>query len=351
MSSEALVSVVIPIYNVEKHLRRCIESIRNQSYEDLEIILVDDGSPDSCGEICESYRILDARIKVIHKLNAGLGYARNSGLDIATGKYVVFVDSDDYVKQDYIEAMVDRALVYQADLVTCGFIRKFTDNSEKEVPIVAEECVYKNGEILPRVILPVIGSVPESNVDVEREMCVWINLYRKEIIDQNSIRFVSERDYVSEDFFFNITYFHKVKTAVLLPRCLYYYSENPGSLTNSFRTDRFEKYCKMYIKQKEILSVYNYLPYADKRLARTFLMKSKKSIASVEASKLKFSDKIKQTNKILKNNLFKQVINTYPVDKYSGSPKLAAILMKYKLSVPILLLYRVKRMKELKGSL
>ena len=98
-----LISIVIPVYKVELYLEKCIESIINQTYKNLEIIIVDDGSPDNCPQICDEYSKKDKRIKVIHKENGGLSDARNAGIDIATGKYIAFVDSDDYVSDDYVE--------------------------------------------------------------------------------------------------------------------------------------------------------------------------------------------------------------------------------------------------------
>lgn len=100
---KGVVSVVLPIYNVEKYLNRCVKSVVNQSYKSLEIILVDDGSPDNCPTLCEDWAKKDSRIKVVHKENAGLGYARNTGIENATGEYICFFDSDDYIALDAIE--------------------------------------------------------------------------------------------------------------------------------------------------------------------------------------------------------------------------------------------------------
>lgn len=105
MEKEDLISIVIPVYKVELYLEKCIESIINQTYKNLEIIIVDDGSPDNCPKICDEYAQKDNRIKVIHKENGGLSDARNAGIDVAAGKYIAFVDSDDYVSNDYIEYM------------------------------------------------------------------------------------------------------------------------------------------------------------------------------------------------------------------------------------------------------
>src|SRR4051794_17766097 len=102
------VSIIVPIYNVEKFFERCMKSIVNQSYSNIEIILVDDESPDNCPELCEQWKEKDARVKVIHKKNGGLGFARNSGMEIAEGDYIAFVDSDDYVEINMIEKVVSR---------------------------------------------------------------------------------------------------------------------------------------------------------------------------------------------------------------------------------------------------
>lgn len=126
-----LISVIVPIYKVEAYLPRCIDSIIFQTYDNLEIILVDDGSPDGCGKICDSYAEQDSRIRVIHKENAGLGYARNSGLEICTGKYIMFVDSDDYLKRDCVEILYHRLINDSSDIAISNYIKVFDDGLSK----------------------------------------------------------------------------------------------------------------------------------------------------------------------------------------------------------------------------
>ena len=116
-----MISVIVPIYNVEKYLEKCVNSILNQSYSDLEIILVDDGSPDRCPEICDQYADKDKRIRVIHKKNGGLSDARNAGLDIAKGEYISFIDSDDYIDPLMFEKMMDSIMETEADICICGY--------------------------------------------------------------------------------------------------------------------------------------------------------------------------------------------------------------------------------------
>ena len=127
---EKTISVIVPIYNVEKYLDRCLKSIINQTYKNLEIILIDDGSPDNCGTICDEYAKKDNRIKVVHKDNGGLVKARNTGLDIATGEYISFIDPDDWIELNMYEEMIKIADETNTDIVRCGYYR---DNDKESM--------------------------------------------------------------------------------------------------------------------------------------------------------------------------------------------------------------------------
>lgn len=127
---QPLISVIVPVYKVEQYLERCVTSIINQTYKNLEILLVDDGSPDRCGEMCDEFAKKDSRIRVIHKENGGLSSARNAGLDIINGEYVGFVDSDDWIESEMYKSMLDLILEYKAQIVCCG-IKKIDENGNK----------------------------------------------------------------------------------------------------------------------------------------------------------------------------------------------------------------------------
>ena len=129
--SMPLITVVVPIYNVERYLKECVESIINQTYLNLEIILVDDESPDHCGEICDYYQKIDHRIKVIHQKNRGLSGARNVAIDIAKGEYITFIDSDDYIELDMIEMLYKQICLHHAEMAVCGFESFFEDGTKK----------------------------------------------------------------------------------------------------------------------------------------------------------------------------------------------------------------------------
>ena len=171
INSKQLISIIVPIFNVEKHLDRCILSILNQTYKNLEIILVNDGSTDGCSVICDQYAIYDSRIKVVHKFNEGLSSARNVGLDIATGKYVTFVDSDDSVTKDYIEVLYDALKKTNSQISIGDFIK-----------VKSEEFVIKRDTILnesfqifsPREAVQKMYNNP-LNIHF---VTVWGNLYQ-----------------------------------------------------------------------------------------------------------------------------------------------------------------------------
>ena len=142
-----LVSVVVPVYNVEKFLDRCLKSIVEQTYKNLEIILVDDGSTDTCSSICDDWAKKDKRISVIHKLNQGLGYARNTGIEAATGRYILFVDSDDYIHSELTEKCVVSLKETKADLVMFGRFNVDCDGNAVEKPIVSDRCFFEGDEV------------------------------------------------------------------------------------------------------------------------------------------------------------------------------------------------------------
>ena len=234
------VSVIVPIYNVEKYLERCMDSLLNQTLKDIEIIMVDDGSPDNCPKMCDEYAKKDSRVKVIHKQNDGLGYARNSGLKIATGEYIAFVDSDDYVDINMYKKLYEVASENYADAVFCGFKKEFRPNRFIESKECDNYTEYVNEQI-GGLTLDFVSAPPHCKSEYIHDMSVWHSVYKHSIIEGNNIRFVSEREYASEDIPFQIDFFKRCKKVVFIPNIFYVYCYNGGSLTKSFKPEKFEK--------------------------------------------------------------------------------------------------------------
>ena len=187
------VSVIVPVYNTEKYLDRCITSLVEQTLKDIEIILVDDGSKQKCREKCDAWVHKDERICVIHKKNEGLGYARNTGIEAAHGRYVSFVDSDDFIAPEMLQKLYERAEDTQAEIVIGGYYKKY-DNGQEERFIsegIPERII---GPGVKKILLAnMLGSPPDYYSDDYIGMSVWKNLYTRKILKNKDVRFPSER--------------------------------------------------------------------------------------------------------------------------------------------------------------
>lgn len=342
MENLGVVSVIVPIYNVEKDLHRCIDSLQNQTYPYLEIILVDDGSPDKCGEICDTYAARDSRMKVIHKQNAGVGMARNSGLDIAAGEYVLFVDPDDYVADIHVERLLRVITEENADMVVGGHVRIFSDGKTIVRPTGGCIQTLEGNQIINAALLPILGAEPDAAEDVDREMSVWSNIYRRSLIEELHLRFLSEREIVSEDLFFNIHYIVNANRIVMIPDCNYFYAENVESLTHTYRADRFEKYCKMFCYEVELLKTFGVFEAANLRVCRTFIMKSKKCIALIACRNMKWNQKWRECQIILKNDLFNEVLKAYMGHVKDIRQLSHLYLLRNHMIIPLVVYYRLK---------
>lgn len=248
MSPSPSVSVIIPVYNVEKYLHECIDSVLAQSLQDFEIILVDDESPDNSGAICEDYARNDSRIKVIHKKNGGLGYARNSGLEQACGKYIFFLDSDDYLPSDALHSLLTEAEKHGAD-ATHGLPDRFIKPGKFSGKASSGKVrLYTTPDELQKVALCIFG-VADAGADIP--YCIkgsaWGTLYRRSFIMEHGLRFVSERQYISEDYIFNYEVCLRARCVCQMEKTVYHYRVNPDSLTMTSKADTMQRiadYCR-----------------------------------------------------------------------------------------------------------
>ena len=225
-----LISVIIPVYNVEKYLHRCLDSVIAQTYQNLEIICVDDGSIDESGRICDQYAVRDARIKVIHQENQGLSAARNRGLDVAEGEYIAFVDSDDYILEDMYKKMLDKLLNYNVDLCVCQWQYEFSDGRQ----------VVKRKNIAPTIYgrktsLEFARFLYMGNYENGVVVAAWNKLYRRTLLDK--IRFEGR---IHEDEAFSGRIMAKNISVYVMEEQFYVYAQNGDSLTNKpFSANKF----------------------------------------------------------------------------------------------------------------
>lgn len=224
-----LISVIVPVYRVEKYLERCVKSILSQTYKNLEVILVDDGSPDQCPAICDACAEKDARVKVIHQENKGLSGARNAGIDAASGEYLAFVDSDDYVSLHFIEELYQLLQDTGCAIGQCRFSYVKGDGLVEEGD--SAFCIYRGESLMEQLYGP-----------EEKATCfvvAWNKLYRAELFKETGIRYPEGR--IHEDEATTYRLFHEAKKLAFLDRALYgYYTENGGSITSVFSAKRLQ---------------------------------------------------------------------------------------------------------------
>lgn len=259
----AKVSIIVPIYNVEKYLDRCVQSLLHQTLQDIEIILVDDESPDNCPKMCDDYAKNDSRIKVIHKKNGGLGFARNSGLEVATGEYVAFVDSDDFVDTVMCEKLYTTACHTSSDIVFCGFNSYENDKIVSGKSEVKELTIFHEKEC-ENVLLGMINNCGDKNVIVKYEMSVWHAIYKQDVLTRNNICFCSERQFISEDIIFHIDVIKHCNTISFIPDRYYYYCYNGESLTKVYRKERLGRHLVLFDEIKRRILQNGYVFDIDK---------------------------------------------------------------------------------------
>ena len=219
-----LISVIIPVYKVEEYLCRCVDSVLAQTYGNLEIILVDDGSPDGCPAMCDAYAGQDARIRVIHQENAGLSGARNAGIDAARGQWLAFVDSDDYLAPDFLERLLEACERTGSDLSVCRW--EYVRGEKIPEHGTGETRVYTGREMLANLYLP----------DGAYFVVAWNKLYRRELFEE--IRYPLGRIHEDEATTYRI--YDKVRQAAYVDRSLYGYFVTPVSITRGFNPRRMD---------------------------------------------------------------------------------------------------------------
>ena len=299
-----LISVIIPIYNVEKYLRKCIDSVINQTYRNIEIILVNDGSPDNCKNICEEYKEKDNRIIIINKENGGLSDARNAGIDIANGKYIAFIDSDDYVTDDYIEFMYNLIKDNDVNMAMCNVQVVWKNMKIKEI---------LNEESVETELLTSKQAFYNLLFDKGGRVCAYAKLYKKDLF--NEIRFPKGRVYEDTAIMYKII--DNAKKIAFGNKCCYYYVARKGSIS---KQAEFNKNEQDYIDHTFQMLDYIEKNYPDlKSACIRFNLYARFRILRM----LIFS---KKRNKIMEKEYIKEIKkNQIEVFKHKDTPKIDKI--------------------------
>lgn len=246
------ISVIVPIYNVEKYLKYCLNSILEQTYENLEIILVDDGATDGCAEICDEYKLKDGRIKVIHKTNGGLADARNTGLKQATGEYISFIDSDDYIYPTFYEELYNIMKKYNSDISECEFMRINVDNIENCKNIIDAENNKRNTmEVIEENIEALDHLYGPRLHPYLKKVVVWNKLYKKSVLE--NIQFPVGK--LHEDEYTTYQILYKSSKIASTNRILHGYMQTNNSIMRQeIKQKRIEDNLDAYYKSSEFFN-------------------------------------------------------------------------------------------------
>ena len=243
------ISVIVPVYKTEKYQKKCVDSILHQTFTDLELILIDDGSPDLCPAICDEYAKRDARVKVLHKENEGVAAARNSGMNIAEGAYIAFVDSDDWIEPEMYQSMMRVAHQYNSDVVMCDCLKAFPDHSEIYTHDIREgfyDYAQLKTEYYPHLLMM-------ENIEYPPTISNWVCLFRRELIEK-PVRYVEGVRY-SEDLLFGAQMMYRARSFYYLKgKTFYHYCMNPQSATHTYSPEKWKDYSKLYKEAENYFS-------------------------------------------------------------------------------------------------
>ncbi|MCM1286175.1 MAG: glycosyltransferase [Acetobacter sp.] len=227
---ECLISIIVPIYNVEKYINKCVDSILSQTYKNIELILVDDGSPDNCPQICDRYAELDKRVKVVHKENGGLMSARQAGLKKANGDYIGFVDGDDWIEPDMYECFHNVIEKYNPDMALCEFIYAYPDKDIFSDQKLSAEYFTKD-KMIKEIYPTMLFKAPYYHFGINP--CCWSKVYKKELLE-NCLYKVTPKIKIGEDAAFTYPCLIDAESLAYVDKALYHYRNNPDSMTNSY---------------------------------------------------------------------------------------------------------------------
>lgn len=296
-----LISVIVPIYNAEKFLHYCIDSILNQSFVDFEILLVNDGSTDNSGKICDKYAEKDTRVKVIHKQNGGVSSARNAGIEAAQGEYICFVDSDDYLESNYLKELIETKKKYpDFDNVWCGFqtVEDYYNNNKKAYDVERDND-YSFSDL-------------NSIMDLFEKWFVqmpWNKLYKTKTIVENSIVFPPELS-LGEDYIFNLRYLDCTNgKIVVINKPLYdYLRDGKESLDNKYYPNLLEIYRRLNSETEKYAQKWKLSEEQISKMYNSFFFRLEAVLRNTfnENNKSSLRTKLKYNNRILKSSDFRE---------------------------------------------
>jgi glycosyltransferase involved in cell wall biosynthesis len=320
------ISVIIPVYNVESYLHRCINSILNQTFQDFEIILINDGSNDKSGQICDDYAQKDKRIKVIHKKNARVSAARNDGIKMAKGKYVSFIDSDDWIEPEMHQEMIYKAEESNLDFIMCDY-RKKSNNCEEKRTQPIRGGYYSKEEIKNELFQCLIMF---EHIEFPPTISNWVCLYNLEFLKANDLYYDEDIHYCEDSILGSKIMYHATNFYYLKGHHYYNYFYNPNSTTNTYNEKKWYSYLK--INERLIKYFGNTTEFDFSRQIKiNMLYFTLNMLGQIKYSGNEREERINMIKKIMYHQKVKGIFNGFKLPKVSWKMKVIILLIKYKL--------------------
>lgn len=338
---EKLISIVVPIYNVEKYLDCCIESITKQTYKNIEIILVDDGSTDASPKMCDNWVKIDSRIRVIHKENQGAGMARNTGIAHAKGDYICFFDSDDYVDCHAIKRAYEMAEQYKTDIVLYGYVEVSHSGNiiEKHIPKVQKQLFV--GEEIQNALLPDLIDCSCKGRKIKGLLfSLWVCMFSMPLIRQHNVRFESEREVYSEDSYALIGLYQNVNRVCVINEPLYYHRRNNTSLSLAIKKDRFAQIKVFASKALKLADACGYNEKTKVRICSLVFNLTIDAMKQIVLSDASFISKLKYLHEIVCDSYFRMCLKKCCYGKdYIAKKMLQKVILLKTASLTYALIY------------
>lgn len=330
---QPLISIIVPVYNVEMYLSQCIDSVINQTYQNIEIIIVNDESPDNCLKIIEDYARKDNRIKYINQKNTGLSGARNAGVKLSSGEYLMFVDSDDWIDLDCLEQMLEYANNH--DLVIASYYREFINKTQIRK---LNSAGFHSSAFIQRRIVGLIGEELTDPSQADSLVTVWAKLYSSKIIKRNSIQFISTKEIgTSEDLLFNLEYLEYCKTSFVIDSPLYHYRRyNLNSFTSTNKKNLFFDWKNLFNR------IHNLIAYKKEDFHIALNNRIALSIIGLGLNEMQnpngYSDRIKNLKQILNDPLYDKAYKQLVLKYFPLHWKLFFAFAKYNFALGVYLM-------------
>lgn len=341
-------SIVVPVYKVEQFLPKCIESLTHQTLRDIEIILVDDGSPDQCGHICDQYAQEDARIQVIHKVNGGVSAARNDGLEKATGEYIIFCDSDDWMEKDACEKLYNKAVSTDSDIVIANVYEAYPDRN-KMAKFYAQEFTTDDPAFIKKMIQAdfyrTYCPMPDASGPAFGYGGPWNKAVRVSMLRENNIKFDLRVKGIFDDILYTAHILAVAKRVSYIKDCVYYYRQIATSITASYKANTLEINRAIFQSWQEFMTAYDangdflkpYYANVVRRLAQSLPV----YFFSEKAAKPK-KKMIAELKQVLSQEPYNTAAKLVDEKKLTKYHQVIAVLMRMKSAYGIWLLYSSK---------